>query len=191
MTDKSALRRALRQSRRDHVASLPPVMRNLVFLRPPGAVVTALPVGGCVALYHAVGDEAPTRAYGKWLIENGFTVALPWFAGRDAPMDFRVWTDPWDDADLVPGPWGGALQPADDAAQLTPDVAFVPLVGFTAEGARLGQGGGHYDRWLAAHPQVVAMGLAWDCQLADDLPTEPHDIPLRAVITPTRLFGTL
>jgi 5-formyltetrahydrofolate cyclo-ligase len=34
-----------------------------------------------------------------------------------------------------------------------------------------------------------AIGLAWDCQLADDLPREPHDRPLLAVVTPTRLYG--
>jgi 5-formyltetrahydrofolate cyclo-ligase len=72
---------------------------------------------------------------------------------------------------------------------VVPDVLFVPLVGFTADGGRLGQGGGHYDRWLEAHPETKAIGLAWDCQLADDLPREPHDRPLLAVVTPTRLYG--
>jgi 5-formyltetrahydrofolate cyclo-ligase len=70
-----------------------------------------------------------------------------------------------------------------------PDVLFVPLVGFTARGDRLGQGGGHYDRWLAANPHVPAIGLGWDCQLVEDLPREDHDRPLSAVVTPTRLFG--
>ncbi len=41
------------------------------------------------------------------------------------------------------------------------DVLFVPLVGFTAQGQRLGQGGGHYDRWLEAHPDAVPIGMAW------------------------------
>jgi 5-formyltetrahydrofolate cyclo-ligase len=68
-------------------------------------------------------------------------------------------------------------------------VLFVPVVGFTEDGARLGQGGGHYDRWLAAHPGAVAIGLAWDCQRVDALPVEPHDAPLAAVVTPTRLYG--
>jgi 5-formyltetrahydrofolate cyclo-ligase len=62
-------------------------------------------------------------------------------------------------------------------------------VGFTASGARLGQGGGHYDRWLAEHPGTLAVGLAWDAQLCDTLPTEPHDAPLAAVVTPTRIYG--
>jgi 5-formyltetrahydrofolate cyclo-ligase len=68
-------------------------------------------------------------------------------------------------------------------------VLFVPLIGFTADGARLGQGGGHYDRWLPEHPGTLTIGLAWDCQLEDTLPHEAHDQPLRAVVTPTRLYG--
>ena len=75
-----------------------------------------------------------------------------------------------------------------DAPLVQPQVLFVPLVSFTT-GARLGQGGGHYDRWLADHPDTVAIGLAWDCQLVDALPIEPHDIPLTAIITPTRIYG--
>jgi 5-formyltetrahydrofolate cyclo-ligase len=65
------------------------------------------------------------------------------------------------------------------------------LLGFTRDGHRLGQGGGHYDRWLASHPQVVALGLGWDCQLLDNLPLEPHDCALRAIVTPTRIYGDI
>src|SRR3546814_6880034 len=57
------------------------------------------------------------------------------------------------------------------------------------DGRRLGQGGGHYDRWLAAHPGARAIGLAWDEQLCEDLPHETHDIRLDAIVTPTRLYG--
>ena len=83
----------------------------------------------------------------------------------------------------------GIAQPDENAESVVPDVLFVPLVGFTAQGDRLGQGGGHYDRWLAEHPNTVAIGLAWDCQLVEDLPSEPHDVPLSAVVTPTRTYG--
>ncbi|HWU02913.1 MAG TPA: 5-formyltetrahydrofolate cyclo-ligase, partial [Novosphingobium sp.] len=171
MQAKTSLRAAMRRARRDHVAALPASTRALVFMRPPGAVAALAPEGSAVALYHAVGDEAPTRAYAKWLAENGRTIALPWFATREAPMQFRAWLDPFDDDGLEVGPWG-ALQPDTDAPLVAPDVAFVPLVAFTATGERLGQGGGHYDRWLAAHPDVTALGLAWDCQLVDNLPVE-------------------
>lgn len=190
MTDKKSMRARLRRLRREHVNALPASMSALLFLRPPGAVAAIAGEGAAVGLYHAVSAEAPTRSYAKWFAENGRRIALPWFAGVGAPMRFREWSDPYADEGLETGPYG-ALQPVGDAPELFPDVVFVPLVGFTAQGMRLGQGGGHYDRWLAANPDVMALGLAWDCQKVDMLPIEPHDMPLRAVVTPTRLYGDL
>jgi 5-formyltetrahydrofolate cyclo-ligase len=190
LDEKKALRASLRQARRAHVASLNERIRALIFLRPPAVVAALAAPGTAVALYHALPEEAPTRGYAKWFAENGHPVALPWFARAGAPMQFRLWQDWHEDDGLEVGPYG-ALQPAADAPEATPALAFVPLVGFTAQGHRLGQGGGHYDRWLAAHPEVTALGLGWDCQLAPDLPVEEHDQPLRAIITPTRLYGEL
>jgi len=188
LNNKPFLRAQLRRARRDHVASLPASVSALVFSRPPGVVAEM--AGKVIGLYHAVGAEAPAHAYAKWFSENGRQIALPWFADADAPMQFRQWRNPYNDASLVPDPFG-ARQPAGDAPLVDPDTVIVPLVGFTPAGQRLGQGGGHYDRYLAAHPHVVALGLAWDCQRIEDIPAEAHDMPLRAVITPTRLYGDL
>ena len=187
MDEKHRLRSRLRQERRDHVAALPRQTRALVFMRPPGIIANAIAPDAVVGLYHAIADEAPTRAYAKWLSESGRRIVLPWFATRDTPMSFRHWRDPYADAELQTGPYK-TPQPAADAEALVPDVVFVPLLGFSEDCHRLGQGGGHYDRWLAAHPGVLALGLAWDCQLVESLPREAHDHPLDAVITPTRLY---
>ena len=86
------------------------------------------------------------------------------------------------------GPFG-LMQPDGAGEHLVPDLLFVPLLGFTEDGVRLGQGGGHYDRWLADHPGVPAIGLAWDVQKVTFLPREAHDQPLLAVVTPTRFYG--
>ncbi len=181
------LRARLRKARRDHVAALPSATRALLFMRLPAPIAAIVPEGTLVGLYHATSEEAPTRGYARWLFENGRQIALPWFGARDAAMQFRLWLDPFDDAGLEPGPYG-ALQPKSDAEVIEPGVVFVPLLGFTARGERLGQGGGHYDRWLAANPAARAIGMAWDCQLRDDLPCEPHDRMLDAVVTPTRFY---
>ena len=93
---------------------------------------------------------------------------------------------------MITAPFAGVLglrQPSGDLPELVPDVLFMPLVGFTARGERLGQGGGFYDRWLAAHPATIAIGMAWDVQEVPELPLEPHDMPLAAIITPTRILG--
>lgn len=185
---KAALRKALRTARREHVAALDPRVKALMFLRPPSALAALVPQAAVIGLYHAVRDEAPATSYARFFHEAGHAIALPWFEARGAPMQFRRWASPHMEELLGPDPHG-ARQPMADAEPLVPEFLFVPLVGFTDTGARLGQGGGHYDRWLAAHRHVPAVGMAWDSQLAESLPTEAHDRPLAAVVTPTRLYG--
>ncbi|MDD3799667.1 MAG: 5-formyltetrahydrofolate cyclo-ligase [Novosphingobium sp.] len=188
MDAKAQLRSELRRKRREHVAALPDNTRALLFLRPPRPVADLVPPGASVGLYRATQWEAPAASYARFFQEAGHAVALPRFAARDSAMEFAAFTDPFGESDLEHGPFA-MLQPHPDAPAVAPEVLFVPLVGFTADGHRLGQGGGHYDRWLDAHPGTIAIGLAWDCQLVDHLPLEPHDHPLAAVVTPTRLYG--
>jgi 5-formyltetrahydrofolate cyclo-ligase len=185
---KAELRKNLRTARRDHVAGLTPATRALILHRPPAPLLALVPDRAVIGLYHATAHEAPAGGYAKFFHERGHRLALPRFAHRGAAMEFGEFADPWDDDGAEVGPFG-LMQPAADAATLVPDILFVPLVGFTAQGARLGQGGGHYDRWLADHSGVAAIGLAWDVQLVEELPVEAHDHPLVAVVTPTRLYG--
>ena len=188
MEGKAALRARLRAARRAHVAGLPDAVRGLLFHRPPRAVAALVPAEATIGLYAETSEEALASGYGRWFFNEGHTVALPWFGRRDAVMEFRGWDNPFVDDDLEPGPWG-MRQPAPTARAVIPDVVFVPLVGFDANGGRLGMGAGHYDRWLEAHPQALAIGLAWDCQEVPALPLEPHDRALAAIVTPTRLIG--
>jgi len=185
--DKTALRKLLRSRRSEHVSDLPGTMRALMFKCPPSPVAARVADGLTVGLYWAGQSEAPTLAYAKWFHERGHLLALPCFADRDDDMHFRTWHDPYDAEELDTGPFS-IPQPATNSAEALPDVVFVPLVGFTERGDRIGQGAGHYDRWLEANPNVLTIGLAWDCQLVDDLPVEPHDQPLDMVVTPTQIY---
>jgi 5-formyltetrahydrofolate cyclo-ligase len=64
------------------------------------------------------------------------------------------------------------------------DVVVVPGLAFTPDGRRLGQGGGHFDRFLARlRADCVRIGVAFDEQLVADLPTSSHDIAVDVVIT--------
>ena len=188
MTNKQALRAELRQRRTAHDAGISPNLRALLFNRPPTALLEFVAENAVVSVYHPIPGEASPLGYARWFAEQGHPVALPWFAHRGAAMAFKLWDNPFDESTLVPDPYG-AMQPAPDAADTLVDVAIVPLLGFTLTGQRIGQGGGHYDRLLAASPDLVTIGLAWDCQLVDALPLEPHDRPLHAVVTPTRFYG--
>lgn len=86
------------------------------------------------------------------------------------------------------------LEPQLDVRQVLPlselDVLVTPLVAFDSEGQRLGMGGGFYDRTLQNWQQhhFYPVGLAHDCQWVPELPTEAWDIPLPAVVTPSRLW---
>ena len=188
MKDKADLRTKLRAARREHVQAQPGSIRALLFHRPPAPLLAKIGSDAAIGLYHASDVEAPTSAYAKFFHEAGHAIALPSFLSEDDPMQFRQHVDPYDRSALESGAFG-MMQPPVTAPAISPDVLFVPLVGFTADGVRLGQGGGHYDRWLAANPGRMAIGLAWDAQLCDSLPHEAHDMALDAVVTPTRLYG--
>ena len=69
------------------------------------------------------------------------------------------------------------------------DVVVVPGLAFTRDGCRLGQGGGWYDRFLdGVGRRCAVVGVCFDEQLVDDLPTEPHDVVMTCVVTPTATF---
>jgi len=188
IAQKKQLRDELRRKRKAHAAALPTEVSALVFNRPPAQLLALVPEEATVGLYRSDEGEAPSRAYIKFFFERGNRIALPRVTTLDKPMEFRLHTDPWEESDLESGVWG-LRQPGLGAPVVVPDVLFMPLVGFTAEGDRLGQGGGYYDRYLAAHPQVAAIGMAWDIQEVPELPLEPHDMRLSAIVTPTRVLG--
>lgn len=186
--EKEKLRATLRKARADHVAAQPDAIRALLFNHPPRPLLEKIANDQVVGLYHAGPTEAPAGGYARFFYQSGHTVALPYFADDSAPMRFGEHSDPIAETDLEKGAFR-MMQPRSSAREVTPDLLFVPLLGFTDKGARLGQGGGHYDRYLATHPNTLAIGLAWDVQLCNGLPVEQHDITLDAVITPTRLYG--
>ena len=77
------------------------------------------------------------------------------------------------------------------------DIIFTPLVAFDKSGARLGMGGGFYDRTLQKwfqqyqdnkNAKPYPIGLAHDCQLVESIPTEHWDIPIPELITPSKNF---
>lgn len=70
------------------------------------------------------------------------------------------------------------------------DVLVTPLVAFDQYGQRLGMGGGFYDRTLQNWQQhgMTPVGYAHDCQLVEKLPVEEWDIPLPAIVTPSKIW---
>jgi len=185
---KKSIRDRLRRERREHAEALPPEVSALVFRRPPSPVLELVPDDAVIGLYRADPGEAPASGYAKFFYERGHTIALPWLVNLQTPMIFRTHSDPFGESDLARG-YFGLMQGSEEAEIVTPDVLFMPLVAFTPNGDRLGQGGGFYDKYLGSHPDVIRIGMAWDMQEVPELPVEPHDMGLTAIVTPTRLIG--
>lgn len=108
-------------------------------------------------------------------------VAVPVIQGEGLPLEFSRW---YPDGALRDGPFGAQVPQVDD--YVTPNIVIVPLVAFDQKGGRLGYGGGFYDRTLErlrAAGQVKAYGFAYAAQEAENLPLEPTDQPLDAIVT--------
>lgn len=131
------------------------------------------------ALYGAQGSEMDAAPLARALIAHGLDLALPVVIQRDAPMVFRRWS-PGDPLELDQA---GCPAPLDLAGEVAPDLIITPLLAFDRTGARLGQGGGYYDRTFAERPHITRVGLAYAAQELEALPMDPHDQRLHGVLT--------
>jgi 5-formyltetrahydrofolate cyclo-ligase len=115
---------------------------------------------------------------------SGIPVYLPRFAGGD--LTFVTADGPLRPGRHgIPEPASGA--PLTDAGSET--TVLVPGLAFDLTGTRLGRGGGHYDRVLAAWPAANTIGLAFECQILPRLPRDPWDVPVATVATESRLVA--
>lgn len=109
----------------------------------------------------------------------GRTVALPVL--DDDPSDFSMRFVPWRAGDeLKAGRYDIPVPP--DTAPLVPSSLLVSLTGFDSSGNRIGRGGGFFDRYLASYTGNV-IGVGFEAQRFDAIPIEPHDQPLRSMVT--------
>lgn len=137
-----------------------------------------LAAAGTVALYAALPDEADPAPARRPLERRGCRIALPRVLRDGALALVAV------EGALEPG-FRGVLEPSGDPLPLDQVRAVVvPGVAFDRDGARLGRGGGHYDRLLAALPPSVAtVGFAFAFQLVEHVPVLDHDRPVDLVVT--------
>jgi 5-formyltetrahydrofolate cyclo-ligase len=115
------------------------------------------------------------------VLARGGRVLFPRAIGSQRKLAFCACTPD----QLVPGPLGAAEPPASaPEVPLSGISCFViPAVGLSRDGLRLGRGGGYYDATLAQAPGAYLVGVGFDLQLRPDLPRQPHDVALDAIVT--------
>jgi 5-formyltetrahydrofolate cyclo-ligase len=134
-----------------------------------------------VALYASLGAEVDSGPIASAVVARGGRLLFPRAIAGERRLVFCACRPD----QLVRGPFGAGEPPAG-----APEVPLagipcfvIPGVGFSRDGLRLGRGGGYYDTTLAQAPGAVRLGVAFDLQLRSELPREPHDVVLDALVT--------
>jgi 5-formyltetrahydrofolate cyclo-ligase len=136
--------------------------------------------GKVLSGYWPIKGEPDLRPLLAELHAAGVTIALPLVETKAAPLVFRHWTP---ETKMVRGDWNIPVPPP-DAPELVPDIALAPLVGWTADGYRLGYGGGYFDRTLAAlQPSPFVIGIGFEQARLATIYPQPHDIRLDLILT--------
>lgn len=185
-------KRATRQtllSRRDALTPAERDAASALICASASALLSArLEPGAVVALYAAKGSEVDTVALEALAAANGFVIAYPRVVDHERILAFH--TVPA--AELVVARRFGLREPL----ARTPEVALdqisafiIPGLAFDHTGGRVGWGRGHYDATLAIAPAALRIGLAFECQLVESVPRDPHDILLHYLITETQTLA--
>ena len=129
-----------------------------------------------VMLYNALPDEVQTQDFlEKWHLEK--QIILPTVVGDDiVPVEYEK------DTEFVVGDFN-ILEPQNKPYSGGFDLIVVPGVAFDRKGNRIGRGRGYYDRFLCQHLDVKRIGICFDFQLVEEVPTEPLDIKMDEVIS--------
>jgi 5-formyltetrahydrofolate cyclo-ligase len=143
-----------------------------------------------VLLYASKDNEVDTRALLADALGSGRAVMLPRWRGEHGGIEAAIVTD---SAGLTAGKFGILEPPASartvSATTLARTLVCVPGLAFGPQGQRLGRGGGHYDRFLAAlSPEAITVGLAYSFQLLDRVPEGPRDRRLNFIVTESALL---
>lgn len=150
-----------------------------------------------VAIYAAMGSEVDPAAFAAAAAARGWRVAYPCMlsATDAAACGQRMCMRAVAAADASSAPFIGhptrAFTATDIDSSRFPivpaealDMIVVPLVAFDRAGARLGYGGGCYDRYLPMlSPVCQIVGIAFDEQRINHVPTDAHDLPLPNIIS--------
>jgi 5-formyltetrahydrofolate cyclo-ligase len=184
IASKCELRKTMKSRRREVSADMRKTYSSTLCacLLERDDVKKAMAEKGVFAVYLASVDEIDLSVLIERLWSAGCMVVVP--AWRNGTYRLIACSR---ETKLVPGPMG-ILEPEAQGVGLEPvnesavDVWIVPGLAFSRSGARMGYGGGWYDRFLAkSHLSAVSIGVAYPFQIVDSLPLESHDLPLSDV----------
>ena len=129
-----------------------------------------------VMLYSSLPDEVQTHDFlEKWRHEK--KIILPTVVGDDIiPVELS------EETEFAVGDFN-ILEPQNKPYDGDYDLIVVPGVAFDRNGNRIGRGKGYYDRFLCKHLNVKRIGICFDFQFVENVPTEDNDIKMDEIIS--------
>ncbi|MFZ0006489.1 MAG: 5-formyltetrahydrofolate cyclo-ligase [Methanoregula sp.] len=146
------------------------------------ALLSLLDGTGPVMVYIAKPPEVDTELLVSRLLVRGTRVIVPVIERETTSLRLSYLEDPSvlvESTFCVPEPVGCEIPARPDEI----GIAIIPLLAFDRQGNRLGYGAGYYDRFLASHPHVKTIGVAFACQEMPEVPGEATDIRMDRILT--------
>lgn len=143
-----------------------------------------------IMLYLSFNNEVNTYPLVKWCLDNNKIVIAPYCIQHSKEIvPYRITNL---STDLVKSDFG-VMEPKKDLLEKINiediDLILVPAVAFDQHCNRIGFGAGYYDRFLCNKPKhTPAIGIAYDYQIIDKIPTDEYDVPLDFIITEKRVI---
>ncbi|WP_066759766.1 5-formyltetrahydrofolate cyclo-ligase [Crocinitomix algicola] len=131
-----------------------------------------------VHVYIPMGSEINIIPFIQYLLNNNIKVIAPKTLAKPI-LENRVLSSL---NDLEKGVFGTVHPKNSTPYTGSIDLVVIPGLAIDKNAYRLGYGGGYYDTFLAKYPNAFKVGIYYPFQCVEQVPTEPHDIPLDVVV---------
>ena len=178
---KSALRAHLRA----RLEKISPAVRAVESIELCERLKAQIPSAHTILFYAPLPNELDVWPVLELSLALGTDCALPFFDAEKKSYGAKLLKTLA--TDIVIGKFG-VREPAPSCAEISLnrfDLTLVPGMAFDLSGHRLGRGRGFYDRLLQM-VSGIKCGVAYDFQLRETIPTEPHDARVDFILTPSR-----
>ena len=144
-----------------------------------------------ILFYVSYDNEVYTHDMIKELLPSKKNIVVPIAYKKDRSLILSK-LDNWDNLSI--GSYN-ILEPKKDSINEVNidsiDLIIVPGVGFDEKGNRIGHGKGYYDKLLRKSKQAKSIGLSFECQIIENIPTGKYDIPVDIIVTEKRVINNL
>ena len=139
-----------------------------------------------IGTYISFRDELDTKKLNQYLLERELNLALPVIDFKTKEINFFIYQK---DTELIKNKFS-ILEPKNKGKVIFPKIIFIPLLGYSKSGFRLGYGGGYYDKYLSRNGigEVKKIGIAYSFQEVKEIPIEDHDERLDWILTEKHLY---